>query len=387
MAVYKIFSEKDAAIYSDAPTQNTGRDEILDISSFNALNVPGLGEDIQVARALVQFPSSEINDLISNNVTGSYKAYLKLFLANGSSVPTNYGIYAYPISGSWNMGTGRRSDSPITTNGVSWRYRDSANSATTWNFSPIAFYDNNPKASGSVTSQYGTVPGGGNWYVALILSGSGTYIRPEASQSFTYTTNKDLNIDVTQTVDLWYSGTIANNGFILKQTSSIEFSTSSFFSTAYFSMDTHTIYPPQLEIKWDDSSYVTGSFSILTNGNFVSTLSNNKGLYNMDSKQRFRVYNRDQFPARTFTTSSVYLNNKYLPTSSYWSIVDNKTNEVVIDFDTNYTKISADTTSNYFDVYMNGLEPERYYKILIKSVLNNTETVVIDNENYFKIVK
>ena len=77
MAVYKIFSEKDAAIYSDAPTQNTGRDEILDISSFNALNVPGLGEDIQVARALVQFPSSEINDLISNNVTGSYKAYLK----------------------------------------------------------------------------------------------------------------------------------------------------------------------------------------------------------------------------------------------------------------------------------------------------------------------
>ena len=45
MAVYKIFSEKDATIYSDAPTQNTGRDEILDISSFNSLNIQGLGEN------------------------------------------------------------------------------------------------------------------------------------------------------------------------------------------------------------------------------------------------------------------------------------------------------------------------------------------------------
>jgi hypothetical protein len=58
------------------------------------------------------------------------------------------------------------------------------------------------------------------------------------------------------------------------------------------------------------------------------------------------------------------LSNYYLPTASYWSIVDLDTNEVVIDFDSTYTKISADSTSNYFDVYMNGLEPERYYKIL-----------------------
>jgi hypothetical protein len=36
---------------------------------------------------------------------------------------------------------------------------------------------------------------------------------------------------------------------------------------------------------------------------------------------------------------------------------------------------------------MNGLEPERYYKIIIKSVLSDTETVIIDDENYFKIVK
>lgn len=372
MAVYKIFSEKDATIYSDAPTQNTGRDEILDISSFNSLNIQGLGENPQAARALVQFPSSDINDLITNSVTGSYKAYLKLFLANGSNVPTNYNVYAYPVSGAWNMGTGRRSDSPITTNGVSWKYRDNTTTATSWPTSP---------STAGVTASYSSVVGGGNWYTGS----GGTNL--EASQSFTYITNKDLSIDVTKAVQLWYANTITNNGFIVKQDTAIEFSTSSFFSTAYFSMDTHTIYPPELEIRWDDSTYTTGSGTVLTNGNFVSSFANNKGTYNMNSKQRFRVYNRDQFPARTFSTASVYLNNKYLPTSSYWSIIDNKTNEIVIDFDTNYTKISADITSNYFDVYMNGLEPERYYKVLIKSVLSDTETVIIDGENYFKIVK
>jgi hypothetical protein len=35
MAVYKIFPEKDATIYSLFPTMNTGIDEILDISNLN----------------------------------------------------------------------------------------------------------------------------------------------------------------------------------------------------------------------------------------------------------------------------------------------------------------------------------------------------------------
>jgi hypothetical protein len=33
MAVYKIFPEKDATLYSDYPIMNTGLDEILEISN------------------------------------------------------------------------------------------------------------------------------------------------------------------------------------------------------------------------------------------------------------------------------------------------------------------------------------------------------------------
>jgi hypothetical protein len=36
---------------------------------------------------------------------------------------------------------------------------------------------------------------------------------------------------------------------------------------------------------------------------------------------------------------------------------------------------------------MNGLEPERYYKILIKSVMGNGEVVVFDKDYIFKVVR
>jgi hypothetical protein len=60
---------------------------------------------------------------------------------------------------------------------------------------------------------------------------------------------------------------------------------------------------------------------------------------------------------------------------------------MIVDFDTNYTKISADNTGNYFTVYMNGLQPERSYKLLVKTILNNSEEIVVDNDNIFKIIR
>ena len=61
------------------------------------------------------------------------------------------------------------------------------------------------------------------------------------------------------------------------------------------------------------------------------------------------------------------------------------TNEFIINFDDQYTQISSDERGNYFDVYMSGLEPERYYKILIKTVLNNS-TKIFDDNYYFKVI-
>ena len=61
------------------------------------------------------------------------------------------------------------------------------------------------------------------------------------------------------------------------------------------------------------------------------------------------------------------------------------TNEFVINFDDTYTQLSSDSKGNYFDIYMDGLEPERYYKILVKTNINGS-VMVLDDNYYFKVV-
>jgi hypothetical protein len=53
---------------------------------------------------------------------------------------------------------------------------------------------------------------------------------------------------------------------------------------------------------------------------------------------------------------------------------------------TDFTKISADSSGMYFKIWMNGLEPERYYKLIFKHI-NNDGITIFDNNNTFKIVR
>jgi len=369
MAIYKIFPEKSATLYSFYPTLNTGLDEILEISTFYSINATD-----ESSRAVIKFPTNQISSSFAKIGNLSSSVYLKLYLADASSLPLNYTIECRPLSGSWNMGTGRLGNVPSNTDGVSWQYKDNDTAATQW-------WVNGTIPAGTTGSyRNGGTIGGGLWYTSASYNSS--------TQSFTNITSKDIELNVTNIVKDWNSNVIYNDGFLLKHSSSIEFNPSaSKFETKYFSGNTHTIYPPCLEIRWDDSSYNTGSLSVITSDLFVPSLGNNKGEFQQDSIQRFRVNVRDKFPARSFQTSSVYLNNKALPSSSYWSIKDLDTEEIVVDYDVNYTKISCDSTGNYFDIYMNGLEPERYYKLLFKTVLANGETVISDNNYYFKVIR
>jgi len=365
MAIYKIFPEKSATLYSFYPTLNTGLDEILELSTYYSIN--GTNE---VSRTLIKFPTNQISESLARATGKNFDVYLKAYLANASSIPLNYTLFAHPIATDWNKGTGRLGNSPITTNGAGWQYKDQS-SGSTWFSSSFT-----SGTTGSYKS--GSNVGGGLWYT------SSNY---QSTQSFTFSTSKDIELKVTNAVSASYTNIISNYGFILKYSSSLEFTTQSKFETKYFSDNTHTIYPPCLEVRWDDSSYITGSLSVISNDLFVTSLGNNKGEFQQDSVQRFKINARDKFPARVFQTSSVYLSNKALPSTSYWSIKDLDTEEIVVDYDINYTKISCDASGSYFDVYMNGLQPERYYKLLFKTVLSNGETVISDNNYYFKVIR
>ena len=368
MAVYKIFPTQDTTLYSVYPDRNTGLDSILEAS----LEVNGLiNPTPQTSRFLIQFSSDEINDIIDNKISGSqWQSNLKCFVADVTSLTQDTTLEVYPISQSWNMGTGRLVYNPEISDGASWNYKNYL-SGSLWTDGTF-----NPGTTGSYSSS--TSVGGGTWYVTQSLSGS---------QTFGYYSTKDLNIDTTNIVSAWYSGSYENNGFIVKQKD--EFIDSIYVQPKikYFSIDTHTIYPPCLEFKWDDCIINTGSSGLqnLNTTPFVVTIGENQGIFYPNAINKFRVYSRPEYPARTFQTSSYFTQNYYLPDNSYYAIQDLYTNEYVIDFDTIYTKLSKDTESSYFTLYMDGLEPERYYKILIKTILNGS-TEILDDNYYFKVI-
>ena len=141
-------------------------------------------------------------------------------------------------------------------------------------------------------------------------------------------------------------------------------------------------------MKWEDYYFTTGSSTNTILGTQESFMSvyNNDGTYYSGSVARMRIAAIPKYPDRVFQTASLYTTNYYLPeNSSSYAIKDTDTNEFVIDFDDKYTNISADATSSYFDVYMNGLEPERYYTILIKTKLDGT-TQIYDEDIMFKVI-
>ena len=109
-----------------------------------------------------------------------------------------------------------------------------------------------------------------------------------------------------------------------------------------------------------------------------------KGLrpeYNEKAKAMFRVVGRERYPTKTYATTPSNLTVKYLPSgSSYYSVCDAETDEAVVPFGSG-SKLSCDTTGNYFRLWLNGYQPERYYKLKFKTVSGSG--TVDEHSQYF----
>jgi hypothetical protein len=383
MAVYKIFPLKDATLYSFYPYMNTGIDPIIEIGNLNV----NINPVPQVFRYLVEFEQSQINDVV-DNIIGSqqFSSSLKNYIANAQGVIFDTNLEIYAVSSSWNNGSGTYLDQPFTTNGCSWTARTYSGSGGE-NWQTVPTFGTNATASYSGSSN----AGGGTWYTG---SGDINYPNIVTTQSFTLRSKKDLNAPVTDIIKVWYSGskglspfTIENNGFIVKWEDSIEFNVADAIQPImqFYSVDTNTIYPPVLEFKWDDQSFEPGALPEIETTDLYVALDSNPGVFYSQSINRFRLNVRPDFPKRIFKTESIDTKNFYLNSGSHYAIKDLDTNEFIVDFDPKFTKISCDSQSNYFDVYMNGLQPERYYTILVKTTIKGS-TIVMDDQYYFKIV-
>jgi hypothetical protein len=504
---YFEYATKDTTLYEVSQSMNAGLDEILEVRK----DMNSDGTVITVSRGLIKFDLTYVSKSVSSGLitSGSQtKFYLNLYDANSKELNISQTLYGYPVSQSWNMGSGKAQSNPIIEDGSSWKYKDSKTIATPW-FGSYSTLQGNTFASGTLTISSGdfdnqevTIGGVDFVFVSgstsvfdnssteifvssgsttgssvsnlrtaininsslhglpisasivgsdpdyLILSGSsagtnsnltadsssglfvfdgssayaveggtdstttlsgggGTWYSGsgyEASQSFTHEPD-DLRMDVTDIVWKWLHSTVPNEGFMLKRSGSIgnsdtnveEGNTTEYGHFSFFGRETHTIYQPKLEVVWDDSTWDTGSLSALSSANLEDMVFYMRGLrpeYKENSKVKFRVVGRERYPEATYSTGQYqtgYQSVKYLPSgSTYYQIKDAYSEDVIVPFGSG-SVVSCDSTGNYFNLWMNGLQSERFYRINYKVVSGSgtaNETVEFyDEKHSFKVVR
>lgn len=362
--ILNIFNKRDTTLYERYSTINTGLDAILEVSKY----IADTGEAYN-SRALLDFDFTDLQSLIPNQTIQSASFFLKLTTVAAEEIPLDYTLYAYPVSQSWGMGTGRLGLTPATSNGATWTHRFGTQDDTTkWATSSFAV--------GS-TGNWSYVNGGGTWYT------NSTYA---SSQSFSYQTT-NVSMDVTNTVRAWISGSLENSGFIVKRSQADESSVFDLGVLKFFSKDTHTVFQPRIEVRWLDATNTGTNQTASFEDEIVVGLTNLQPEYQQKSKVRFNVSIRPKYPTITFATSSNFLDVYQLPPSSSYAILDARTDDVIVPHDYNFTKISSDSKGSFFKLYLNGLQPERYYRIAIKTKPTDTEEYVFDKDWIFKVTR
>ena len=386
---YFEFGKRDTTLYSGGTTSsiNTGLDEILEVNKV----VNNNGTVGNVSRILIDFDLAYISQSIQESkIPSTAKYYLNLFDATSEEVESEQRLHIYMVSGSWKAGTGKLDHDPVTSDGASYQYRDH-DALTPW-------------ITGSVLTD------GGAWFTASYASGQEYNI--SASYDLTFD-KKDIRADVTDLVkNFIYSSSIyPNNGFIVKRedsgsygnnhaTASFDFDagqegdSSRLGNLKYFSRETHTIYPPKLEVEWDDSSWSTGSLSALSSTDLERLKVYFKNLrteYKEKTITKLRIVGRELYPTTAFSTTPGELDVKYLPSASaFYSVRDAETEEVIIPFGSG-SKISCDSTSNFFNIQMDGLQAERNYRFCLKVVSGSGTTDeqinFYDDDYEFRVVR
>ena len=369
MAHYFIGIEKDASLIRGADTLGTssnfnlGGDEVLEVGKTFQAESTSVGT---IQRFVLQFPITRISKSMSDgSISSDAKYYLNLYDAGAFELTRNNNdISLNVISQSWVEGDGKLSDDPHIREGVSWRYRTGETGSLEW-------------FSGS-EAKWG----------ATYYTGSGY------SASFSFNkSGSDARIDITDIVHTFVSGTVPNEGIVVRRPASIEDSTQNYGILKFFSSDSHTIFKPSVEAVWDDAVWSTGSLGALDLdelGKLQVYMSSLRPEYKKGTVSKIRVHGRERYPARSFATSSEYLTTQYFPSaSSFYSIIDAKTDHTIVPFGSG-SKLSCDSTSNFFKLRTEGLEPERYYKVLFKVVSGsgiNQTIQFLDNKTSFKVVE
>lgn len=343
-----LTASKDTTLYQAFPTINAGLDEILEVGKVVRATQEVTSSTAYTtgsARSLLYFDLPTTASVFSGS-----NFFLNLKLANADNVRRNQRVLIYQVSRSWDEGSG-----------FFYQNVENVNDGATWR-----------QCSGSTS-----------WSMA-----GGDFLTGSTSASVTLSTYplQDLRIDVTNILRPIVSQSLQStfHGLALQFPVSDELDNQNEGNIKFFSTQTHTIYQPTLEITWDNQVFSTGSFAAIPSTlNMKVVPSNLKEVYTKGDITRINLVVRDEYPLKSFDSTLRYKNKYYLPSTSYYSIIDAQSNTTVVGFDDS-SKINTDTTGSYIVLDTTPLYPGRFYTLKLK-VTAGDYTKVINTDTLFKV--
>lgn len=343
---------QDASIYEEFDRKNTGLDEIIEVGKS--------ASGIKSIRSLIQFDIESISSSLSNGTLPiSTQFDLQLFVARADDLRRNEPVEIRLVSQSWIEGTGY--------------FYQNTNVSYTSSREPSGGYFEIDGASWECRES------GSVWAV----TGSSFVASPSASFTMSVPVT-DITANITTLVQTLVSGSIPNNGFLLKFPTTSETDTTRIGNIKFFSRNSHTVHLPCIIAKWNNQSYVTGTISGSSPYDVIVRPRNLHSKYKIGESIRVNLSVRDRYPQKTFdTVYSAWSGDQRLPSSSYFSIVDQQSDVVIIPFD-QYSPISCDGTNSYIDFKIQSMYAGRYYKLMFK-VIDSGYEHVFDNGYIFSV--
>lgn len=223
--LYRIYPDRDTFLTNfqlqnvQRTGSNFGNSEILHLfKQAGVSGAVGVAASSSLARILTRFDLSAFQALTGSSAVPADGITYVLRMSDAQhdrTLPSSFDVEVQAVAQDWDEGRGRDVDRFADRGVANW---DKAKSNVLW-----------------------TTPG---------ASGSG----PIATQHFD-SGHENLEVDVTSIVQLWMSGTLANNGFLVRVSSSqeqdgLDYYTKMFHSRETFFKDKR----PYLEARWDRST-------------------------------------------------------------------------------------------------------------------------------------
>jgi hypothetical protein len=402
--MYRVFqSDKDAYITNKiiSPTlravdSNTGQAGTIDLFKLYDENIiSGESTPVEISRGLIHFDISELSrslaqgefDLSSPN----FKCRLYMHdVYGGQTTPSNFTLVAYPLSKSFDEGSGRDIVRFEDIDVVNYITASTIQTTVTWS------------AEGAGAG--GTLGAAGlDYFTQGDLNDGSGILSFAASQSFE-TGEEDFDVDVTRIISGVLSNQLPDSGFRISFISAQEADSKTRFVKRFASRNTtNTAKRPELIVSYNDvikdctqvfefntsgsiflNSYTLGQSSNLTSGSSLTSLVGQNCLkVKLTSGSISRIFNASQHKIGNHYVTGIYSSSflvnsfdndirSYMTGNNYPGLlfgVDWLSNDTTVKFATGSLLVNQ-RSATYFSQ-----TPERYYVNItnMRSAYNLTE--------------